>query len=172
MNKLVNLTFGHWDCEVVVRPYADPPLACLQLVGAEGTDYECEPIAIATCNLPEQWDDFCHDVGVYNIANPDRCLSREGVKGPLPLTFIKDYSENKGMLDALLEHDIVIGFTEDGEETKDNDNMLWYHNGFIQAPIVAVCNPTLVKEYRNAFIKAGYDGFQNIYIPFGEDIWK
>ena len=52
MNKLVNLTFGHWDCEAVIRPYADPPLACIQLVGAEGTDYECEPIAIATCNLP------------------------------------------------------------------------------------------------------------------------
>ena len=150
MNK-VKMTFKDWDCEVVVRPYMDPSLACIQLVGAEGTSYEHEPIAIATCNLPEQWDDFCHDVGVYNIANPDRCLSRKGVKGSLPLTFIKDYSENEGMLDSLLEHDIVIGFTEDGEETKDKDNMLWYHNGFIQAPIVAVSNATLIKQYREAF---------------------
>ena len=151
-------------------------MACLQLVGAEGTDYECEPIAIATCNLPEQWDDFCHDVGVYNIANPDRCLSREGVKGPLPLTFIKDYSENKGMLDALLEHDIVIGFTEDGEETKDKDNMLWYHNGFIQAPIVAVCNPTLIEEYRASSTEQVMTAFKIFtYLLekiYGNDNWR
>ena len=163
------MIFKDWACEVTVRPYMDPPLACLQLVGAEGISYEHEPIAIATCNLPEQWDDFCHDVGVHNIANPDKCLSREGVKGPLPLTFIKDYSENEGMLDFLLEHDIVVGFTEDGYETKDKDNMLWYFNGFIKAPIVAVCDITLVKAYRAAFNKAGYDGFQNIYTPFGEN---
>tara|TARA_R100001460_G_C3510924_1_gene171453 strand:+ start:122 stop:589 length:468 start_codon:yes stop_codon:yes gene_type:complete len=150
MNK-VKMTFKDWDCELVVRPYMDPPLACIQLVGAEGTSYEHEPIAIATCNLPEQWDDFCHDVGVYNIANPDKCLSREGVKGSLPLTFIKDYSENEGMLDALLEHDIVVGFTENGDETKHKDDMLWYHNGFIRAPLVAVSDLTLIKQYREAF---------------------
>lgn len=166
------MMFKDWECEVTVRPYMDPPLACLQLIGAEGTSYEHEPIAIATCNLPEQWDDFCHDVGVYNIANPDRCLTREGingVKGPLPLTFIKDYSENEGMLDALLEHDIVVGFTQNGDETKHRDDMLWYHNGFIRAPLVAVCDIPLIKAYRAVFNRAGYDGFQNIYTPFGEN---
>ena len=163
------MMFKDWECEVIMKAYMDPPLACLQLIGAEGTDYEHEPIAIATCNLPEQWEGFCDDVRSHYIANPDRCLTRKGVKGPLPLTFIKDYSENEGMLDALFEHDICVGFNPDGEETKDHDDMLWYHNGFIQAPIVAVCNPTLIEQYRNAFIKAGYDGFQNIYTPFGEN---
>ena len=162
------MIFKDWECEVSIRPYMDPPIACLQLIGAEGTSYEHEPIAIATCNLPEQWDDFCHDVGVYNIANPDKCLSREGVKGSLPLTFIKDYSENEGMLDALLEHDIVVGFTQDGDETKNKDDMLWYHNGYIGAPLVAVCDIALIKAYRAVFSKAGYDYVA--YLPNTKDL--
>ena len=150
MNK-VKMTFKDWDCELVVRPYMDPPLACIQLNGAEGTSYEHEPIAVATCNLPEQWDDFCDAVRSHDIANPDRCLTREGVKGSLPLTFIKDYSENEGMLDALLEHDVVVGFTENGDETKHKEDMVWLNNGFISAPLVAICNLTLAKQYREAF---------------------
>ena len=152
MNK-VKMTFKDWDCELVVRPYMDPPLACIQLNGAEGTSYEHEPIAIATCNLPEQREEFCDAVRSHDVASPSMNITRDTkeFRGPLPLTFIKDYSENEGMLNALFAHDICVGFNPDGEETKDPDDMLWFHNGFISAPLVAICNLTLAKQYREAF---------------------
>lgn len=64
--------YGHYKCQFVKGEYGNGNLA-LELMGAEGSEYEGEPIARVTINPGCQI--------------PDDCIA------------IKDYSENDGMVD-------------------------------------------------------------------------
>lgn len=74
---LVQLKWKDWDCEIVPRYYGNSRPA-LQLIDANDG---C-PIATATLNLPEE-----------KLDDDEIC--------------IKNYSENMGMLESLLEHGLV-----------------------------------------------------------------
>lgn len=69
--------FKEWVCEVIYYQYANGRDAIRLLDAGDG-----EPVATATVNLPEE-----------------EC--------PEGFTFIKDYSENSGILDCLVEAGIV-----------------------------------------------------------------
>ena len=76
--------FNIWDCEIVKHKYSNGRTA-LQLVSAVDVDdvYKGEPIATATVNIPEM------DLKENEV-------------------IIKDYSENEGMLEALVAAGIVV----------------------------------------------------------------
>lgn len=74
---MTHVRFKQWDCLVRKRQY-DNGRSALQLIDAE----DGSPIATATVNLP------------------DEPLGQN-------LVFIKDYSENEGMLDALVAAGVV-----------------------------------------------------------------
>lgn len=71
------VTFLGYNCQVIKTKYAQGGAICLRLVSTEN-----EPIATATVNVPE-----------YKV--------RSGY------LLIKNYSENQGILDALVEAGIV-----------------------------------------------------------------
>ena len=73
----MNVKFQGWYCKVIRRTYTNGRNALL-LIDAESR----EPVAVATVNLPD------HDPGHNNV-------------------LIKDWSENEGMYDALLEAGII-----------------------------------------------------------------
>lgn len=79
--KLNKVQFKDWLCEVDLGFYSNKRIA-ISLIGAEGTEYYGEPIATATVNIPEenQLDGF---------------------------TFIKEWSENDGMTEALIKAEIL-----------------------------------------------------------------
>lgn len=74
----MNVKFKQWDCTPTFGQYRDNDRTAIKLIDAETG----EPIATATINLPE-----CQ-------------LGDDEV-------IIKDYSENEGMLDALVKANIV-----------------------------------------------------------------
>ena len=74
---MINITFKNWKCKLKLAFYYNGRKA-IKLVDA-GTG---EPIATATVNMPDQ------------------ILKENWV-------FIKDYSENEGMTDALIKHGII-----------------------------------------------------------------
>ena len=73
----MKVKFKQWDCVLVPRWY-DNGRKALSLVG----DPDREPIATASVNL-------------FDAACPDDCM------------YIKDYSENEGMADALILADVI-----------------------------------------------------------------
>jgi len=73
----MKVKFNEWDCIVIIKQYNNDRTA-IQLVDAEDG---C-PVAIATVNLPAE------------------SIERDEV-------IIKDYSENSGILDALVEGGVV-----------------------------------------------------------------
>lgn len=77
----MSIKFKNWDCEILKLRYPNNRPA-LQLVDAESF----EPIATATVNVPD-----------YDFDNLDEKTH----------VLIKDYSENEGMLQALIEQKIV-----------------------------------------------------------------
>lgn len=73
------IKFKDWDCVIVKHRYQDNNRIALQLIDAENG----EPIAMATVNLPQ-----IEDIEPNTV-------------------FIKDYSENDGMLKTLVDNKIV-----------------------------------------------------------------
>ena len=73
----MNITFKQWNCTLRVDQYSNGR-PCLRLFDRKNHS----PVAVATVNIPDA------DV-------PDGCVT------------VKDYSENEGMLDALIAADIV-----------------------------------------------------------------
>lgn len=71
------IKFKKWDCLIMHGKYYNGRTA-LELIDAEDN----EPVAVATVNIPEE------------ILEEDEVI-------------IKDYSENEGMLDCLVENKIV-----------------------------------------------------------------
>lgn len=80
----MKIRYRHWDCELIKERYYHGRIA-LSLVAAkdDGDVFEGEPIATATVNIPEA------------TLKDDEVL-------------IKDYSENKGMLQTLINAGIVL----------------------------------------------------------------
>jgi hypothetical protein len=76
-----NCIFKEWKCNVILCVYGNDRKA-LQLVG-NGLDYKGEVIAVATVNLPDEF-----------ISNDNH-------------VFIKDWSENEGILVCLQDSGIV-----------------------------------------------------------------
>ena len=96
------IKFNVWNCEIKKEKYSDNGRVALQLVAADDDEmnevYKGEPIAMATVNLPyiplEK-----NEVG------------------------IKDYSENEGMLKALVNAGVV------------KDTGKYVLTGFVRIPI-------------------------------------
>ena len=115
--------FGaQYICECVVSSYRDGGAFSLQLIGAEDSPYEGEPIAMATVNLPHM------GIGLAG-------------KGGRVLTFIKDWSENQGILDQLVEQNLVQRVCRQGEPVR-------VPTGLVQADLVEVICPTLVDDFK------------------------
>lgn len=78
MSKLVN--FMGYSCRVIVSRYTYGNTPCLNLIST----LDGSPVATATVNLID-----------YNLQPPENCC------------FIKNYSENQGILEALTSAEIV-----------------------------------------------------------------
>lgn len=92
--------FRHYECELEVRRYSNGRPA-LQLRDSK----DGSPVAVATVNLP-------------GLPIPGDCVA------------IKDYSENEGMLDALMQQGVV------------GKPISYVTSGFVRIPIC----PLLVSE--------------------------
>lgn len=94
MKSYFEVTFNQYQSIIVFNKYRDNQNTAIELVGAPGTKYAGEPIAMATVNTGDK-------------------LSKDMVA-------IKDWSENTGMIDALKDsgiigewsHSIPCGFVE------------------------------------------------------------
>lgn len=84
----MNVVFKGYETVVKFDRYADNNNVALQLFGKIGTDYENEPIAIASVNT---------DVQLY----PDYIA-------------IKNWSENAGIVDALIDSGVIENKREFG----------------------------------------------------------
>lgn len=114
--------FGEeYICECVVSQYRESGAFALQLIGAEDSPYEREPIAMATVNLPH--------------------MGLGAGKGGRVLTFIKDWSENQGILDQLVEQNLVQRVCRHGEPVR-------VPTGHVQADLVEVICPTMVDDFK------------------------
>jgi hypothetical protein len=80
-DPLTQIKFKYWICQLKFGKYPNGRIA-LRLVGAAGFESEGEAIATCTVNLPDQ-------------------------ELPEGFVFIKDWSENEGMLRALVSTKIV-----------------------------------------------------------------
>ena len=79
--NVVKIRFMHWECVIMVHTYSNGRLA---LVLKDADPMSMEPdITVATVNLP------------HEPMNPDEVA-------------IKDYSENEGMLDVLMQADLIF----------------------------------------------------------------
>lgn len=76
--------FKHYDCVVVATRYAVNGAKALHLIGAPGSEYEGEPIATCTVNLPD---------ATIKLSNDE--------------IFVKNYSENEGMFSALVHAGLI-----------------------------------------------------------------
>tara|TARA_R110000824_G_scaffold201667_4_gene385774 strand:- start:1932 stop:2258 length:327 start_codon:yes stop_codon:yes gene_type:complete len=87
MKRGKRIQFKNWDCELVQDTYKDNGRIALDLVAWADDEYneiyQGEPIACCTSNVPDEWLD-------------------EGEVA------IKDYSENEGMLQCLLDAGVVL----------------------------------------------------------------
>jgi hypothetical protein len=113
--------FGRYICKCIVSKYRDSGALALQLVGAEDSPYEGEPIAMATVNLPHL------NVGLTN--------------GEQVLTFIKDWSENQGILDQLVEQNIV-------RRVCRQEQPVTVPTGYVQADLVEIIDQSLVADFK------------------------
>jgi hypothetical protein len=96
------VNFAGYECIPVLDYYdADQQRVCIRLFTREG-----EPVAVATVNMPKY---------------PDLKL------GP-DVAFIKDYSENEGLLQALIDAGIVL--------IDDDGPLDVVPSGFVQIPLV------------------------------------
>lgn len=75
------IKFKEWTCVLEYAEYGNRRTA-ISLIGAPGTEYEGQPIAVATVNLPDE------ELAEGNV-------------------FIKDYSENEGIYDCLIDAGVI-----------------------------------------------------------------
>lgn len=92
--KTVHVTFMQWDCIIVTGQYGGNGRLALQLVDA----HDFEPVAVASVNLAN------HSLSEGEI-------------------FIKNYSENEGMVECLVEAGLIA----------EPHNMV--QSGFVYIPV-------------------------------------
>jgi len=85
------IKFRQWVCIIKIGSYANNRTA-LQLVDAKNG----EPIATATINIVTVSDDEFERIAATVICKKDHLL------------FIKDWSENEGMLQSLIDQNIIV----------------------------------------------------------------
>ena len=116
IREFPQVLFKTWLCRVVPAMYNNKILA-LQLKDIE----DGSPIATATVNLEEH----------------AHVLLSEMSKGNAILTFVKDYSENEGMLKALVDAQVVV------------DTGIKAPSGYVEVPVVELAHDKLEKAYLN-----------------------
>jgi len=109
--------FKSWLCRVVPTRYTNTGSLALMLKEVDTG----EPIATATINMID-------DDAQQQINNSSACPQ------DIPV-YIKDYSENQGMLIALQEAGIV------------SDVIGYFESGYVRVPLVYVMNKELVEWY-------------------------
>lgn len=122
VRKFPQVLFKTWLCRVIPGFYKDGNIA-LSLVDVD----DGSPVATATVNLPDEkklLDKYRYNAKVY----PE-------LKVPL---FIKDWSENQGMLDALMSANIISKPFE------------YVVTGYERVPLVTVIHEELEHEILQA----------------------
>ena len=89
----MKINFNQWECEVLIKKYPLNNRTAIELVDAE----DGSPVAMATVNFPDE------------PLNDDEVL-------------IKDYSENEGMYQALVDAKVISEAIE------------FIQRGFVQVP--------------------------------------
>jgi len=118
VRKFPQVLFKTWLCRVIPGFYKDGNVA-LSLVDVD----DGSPVATATVNIPAEQE----LLDSYRVWNEDMLPE---IKVPL---FIKDWSENQGMLQALLDANII-----------SRDKTFEYAmTGYERAPIVLIKNKVL-----------------------------
>ena len=135
VRKFPQVLFKTWLCRVIPGFYKDGNIA-LSLVDVD----DGSPVATATVNLPDEkelLDSYRYNARAY----PD--LSTAYVKVPL---FIKDWSENQGMLDALMSANIISKPFE------------YAISGYERVPLVVITHEELQSEIQSEILQAtGYE---------------
>ena len=106
----INLVNQIYSVDLEINCYGDEHARpAISLKGAEGSLYEYEPIARATVNIPEFNEEMRRSGAFSNLDEmDDRTFNNERIiTEDHPWTFIKDYSENEGMLQQLVDNGIV-----------------------------------------------------------------
>ena len=129
ITKFPSVLFKNWSCRVIPAVYMNN-ISALQLKDIDdGT-----PIATATVNL-EEYEDY-----VLSLMHPDGYPTGE------QLTFIKDWSENQGMLSTLINAKIV------------SEPVEIVSSGYIaEIPLVKVINEELSDELYNLIERKRYE---------------
>ena len=109
---MINININHrvYSVDLELNCYADEHARpAISLTGAVGSEFEYEPIARATVNIPEFNEEMRRSGAFSNLDEwDDRTFNNERIiTEDHPWTFIKDYSENQGMLQQLVDNGIV-----------------------------------------------------------------
>ena len=134
VRKFPQVLFKTWLCRVIPGFYKDGNIA-LSLVDVD----DGSPVATATVNLPDEKELLKH----YRVWNEDMRDMQPKVKVPL---FIKDWSENQGMLDALMSANIISKPFE------------YAISGYERVPLVVITHEELQSEIQSEILQAtGYE---------------
>ena len=140
---MINININHrvYSVDLELNCYADEHARpAISLTGAVGSEFEYEPIARATVNIPEfnqqmrQSGAFCvmddWKEETWNVLAPSEFTE------DTPWTFIKDYSENMGIQQGLIEHNII------------EKMHISVRSGFEFVPLVLIKDEELVAQWR------------------------
>ena len=128
--------FRNWDCRAVPAIYGNGIVA-IQLIETDPSQFELSHHNLTCEDGDETGDVYRQTIAtatVNLIDYEDKVLSLiGGAQGCY--TFIKDYSENQGMLDALMQEKIV------------SPPVLWEPSGYVRVPLVEVYNSEIVDRW-------------------------
>ena len=145
-NETRTVNFAGYECSVAISHYDDGfKRPHLQLYDVD--DYA--PVATATSNFPYFWE--LPNLGSFILSEMEGLDLHEYMN---PWTLIKDYSENSGVLDALIQADIVTPWSEflSNNHTPTDKNGIIAGNGTVRCGnvclhLVTVTDPILCKDY-------------------------
>ena len=126
VRKFPQVLFKTWLCRVIPGFYKDGNVA-LSLVDVD----DGSPVATATVNLPDEKE----LLDSYRVWNEDMRDMQPKVKIPL---FIKDWSENQGMLEALYDANII------------SEPFEYAMTGYERVPLVIIHNKAVESEILQA----------------------
>ena len=143
------VNFAGYECSVAISHYDDEfKRPHLQLYDVD--DYA--PVATATSNFPYFWEH--PNLGSAILSDMEDLDLHEYMN---PWTLIKDYSENSGVLDALVQANIVKPWAEfladpESDDLLGNINGIIAGNGTVRCGnvclhLVTVTDPILCRDY-------------------------